>query len=136
MKLEVTKRMADTTLTNKASVAGNYNSIPVALETDAVVTNLIDGLTVTKTADRQNWATGLLTYSITVTNNAVNALEAPVITDVLDTALVKFVENSVTVNGVSKTAAYDEATGTLTVDLETIAAGGKAEVTFQVQKAE
>ncbi len=128
--------MADTTLTNKASVAGNYNSIPVALNTEAVVTNLIDGLSVTKTADRQNWATGLLTYTITVTNDAVNALEAPVITDVLDTALVKFVENSVTVNGVSKTAAYDEATGTLTIDLETIAAGGKSEVTFQVQKAE
>ncbi len=128
--------MADTTLTNKASVAGNYNSIPVALDTEAVVTNLIDGLSVTKTADRQNWATGLLTYTITVTNDAVNALEAPVITDVLDTALVKFVENSVTVNGVSKTAAYDEATGTLTIDLETIAAGGKSEVTFQVQKAE
>ncbi len=128
--------MADTILTNKAAVAGNYNSIPVALETEAVVTNLIDGITITKTADRQNWATGLLTYTITVTNNAENALEAPVITDVLDTALVKFVENSVTVNGVSKTAAYDAATGTLTVDLETIAVGGKAEVTFQVQKAE
>ncbi len=127
--------MADTTLTNKASVAGNYNSIPVALDTEAVVTNLIDGLTVTKTADRQNWATGLLTYTITVRNDAVSALEAPVITDILDTSLVKFVENSVTVNGVSKTAAYDEATGTLTVDLETIEAGGKAEVTFQVQKA-
>ncbi len=128
--------MADTTLTNKASVAGNYNSIPVALETEAVVTNLIDGITVTKTADRQNWATGLLTYTITVSNNAENSLEAPVITDVLDTALVKFVENSVTVNGVSKTAAYDAATGTLTVDLESIAVGDKAEVTFQVQKAE
>ncbi len=128
--------MADTTLTNKASVAGNYNSIPVALDTEAVVTNLIDGLSVTKTADRQNWATGLLTYTITVTNDAVSALEAPVITDVLDTALVKFVENSVTVNGVSKTATYDEATGTLTIDLETIAAGGQSEVTFQVQKAE
>ncbi len=127
--------MADTTLTNKASVAGNYNSIPVALETEAVVTNLINGLTVTKTADRQNWATGLLTYTVTVTNNAVNALEAPVITDILDTDLVNFVENSVTVNGTSKTATYDSATGTLTVDLETIAAGDSAEVTFQVQKA-
>ncbi len=128
--------MADTILTNKATVAGNYNSIPVALETEAVVTNLIDGITITKTADRQNWATGLLTYTITVSNNAENSLEAPVITDVLDTALVKFVENSVTVNGVSKTASYDAATGTLTVDLETIAVGGKAEVMFQVQKAE
>ncbi len=128
--------MADTTLTNTASVTGNYNAVPITLDTDAVVTQLVDGLTVTKTADRVNWATGLLTYTITVTNNASSSLETPIVTDILDPTLIKLVESSVKVNGVAKTPVYNATTGEMTVTLDSIEVGGKSEITFQVQKAE
>lgn len=39
-------------LTNTASVAGNYNEIPVTFSSDALVVTMLDGLTVTITADK------------------------------------------------------------------------------------
>ena len=54
--------MADVKLTNVADVTGTYDSIPTTLTSEAIITDLISGLTIVKTADKQNWATGNLTY--------------------------------------------------------------------------
>ncbi len=126
--------MADVKLSNTATIVGNYDAIPTTLVSEAVITEMIAGLTIEKTADKQNWASGLLTYTITVTNGAEKAFENPVITDTLDPTLIKLVEDTVQVNGAKADYTYDADTGLLTVTLETVATEGKAEITFQVQK--
>ena len=126
--------MADVKLTNIADVTGTYDSIPTTITSEAIITDLISGLTIVKTADKQNWATGNLTYTVTITNAAENAFENPTFTDILDPTLIKLVENTVTVNGTTTEYNYDSTTGKLSIELETIATEGSATVTFQVQK--
>ena len=126
--------MADVKLSNIANVTGTYDSIPTTLTSEAVITEMIAGLTIVKTADKQNWASGNLTYTITITNGAENAFETPTITDTLDPTLIKLVENTVQVNGKTAEYQYDETTGVLTITLETIATEANSVITFQVQK--
>ena len=126
--------MADVKLSNIADVTGTYDSVPTTLTSEAVITEMIAGLTIVKTADKQNWASGNLTYTITITNGAENPFETPTITDTLDPALIKLVENSVQVNGNTVNYEYDEATGLLKIVLETIATEANSVITFQVQK--
>lgn len=125
-------------LSNIANVTGTYNSLPTSLTSEAVVVSVIDGLTMTKEADKASWANGPLTYTITVKNETDTSYVSPVITDVLDTSLVSFIENSVYINGVladDTKYSYDASTKTLTINLEDITANGSTTVTFQVKKA-
>lgn len=92
----------------------------------------------TKEADKASWANGPLTYTITVKNETDTSYVSPVITDVLNTSLVSFIENSVYINGVladDTKYSYDASTKTLTINLEDITANGSTTVTFQVKKA-
>ena len=50
-------------LNNTASATGNYNDIPTTITSDVSTVTLLNGLTITKTADKQVWADGLLTYT-------------------------------------------------------------------------
>ena len=126
--------MADVKLTNVADVTGTYDSIPTTLTSEAIITDLISGLTIVKTADKQNWATGNLTYTVKITNAATSAFEKPTFTDILDPTLIKLVDNSVKVNGTTAEYNYDSGTGKLSVELETIAIEESTTITFQVQK--
>lgn len=117
-----------------ADVTGTYDSIPTTLTLEAIITDLISGLTIIKTADKQNWATGNLTYTIKITNAATSAFEKPTFTDILDPTLIKLVDNSVKVNGTTTEYNYDSGTGKLSVELETIAIEESTTITFQVQK--
>jgi len=59
--------MADVKQSNIANVVGTYDSIPTTLTSEAVITDLISGLTILKTADKQNWATGassIITFQV------------------------------------------------------------------------
>lgn len=126
--------MADVKLSNIANVTGTYDSIPTTLTSEAVITEMIAGLTILKTADKQNWASGNLQYTITITNGAQNAFETPTITDILDPTLIKLVADSVEVDGKKANYDYDEATGELKIVLDTIATETNSVITFQVQK--
>lgn len=126
--------MADITLTNNANISGTYDSSPLTLESNTVTTQLISGITIQKSADKQNWLSGDLTYTITIQNNADSNLDSPVLTDVLNPDLIKLVENSVQVDGAIKQYTYEESTGTLTVNLNNIDVGNTATITFRVQK--
>ena len=126
--------MADIKLSNTANVTGNYDAIPTTLTSEAVITEMITGLTIVKTADKQNWASGNLTYTVTISNSAENPFETPTFTDTLDPTLIKLVENTVKVNGTDAQYTYDSVSGLLTVELETIEKDASTEVTFQVQK--
>lgn len=127
--------MASVRLNNIANVTGNYDSIPTTLTSEAVITEIIEGLSIVKTADKQNWASGNLTYTVTISNTADSPFETPTFTDTLDPTLIKLVENTVKVNGTDAKYTYDSTTGLLTVELETIANEGSSIITFQVQKA-
>lgn len=127
----------ETQLTNTASVLGEYNSVPTTITSEALVVTMLDGLTVTKTADKQVWADGNLTYTILVDNKSAESYTNPTITDILDTTLVTFVPESVTIGGQKAETSqysYDEATGKLTITLSDIGPSASETVTFQVAK--
>ncbi len=123
---------------NMASAVGTYNGLPTEITSEAVAVQMIDGLTITKTADKQSWGNGLLTYTITIQNIATESYGAPVVTDVIDTTLVKYVSDSVYIDDVkaeSSQYTYDDVTHTLTINLTDIPSGGSKKITFQVSKA-
>ena len=124
-------------LNNSVTATGNYNSVPTSLTSNVSVVNIIDGLTLTKDADKKNWATGDLTYSIIIDNQTDTSYENPIVTDVIDHTLVKFVPDSVTINGVQADTSkynYNEDTHTLTVNLEDIGPSSTTTITFRVEK--
>lgn len=128
--------MAEITLTNNASIEANYGeeSSPVTFSSNDVTTTIIEGLTITKAADKSYWVDGPLTYTIEVNNTSGAALSGGVITDILNTSLVTFSTTyGVQING-SATSNYTYNDGTLKVTLPDIANTEKATVTFQVTK--
>lgn len=125
------------TLRNTAQAVGNYNSIPTSITSAATVVTMIDGLTISKTADKTIWADGNLTYTIIISNKTEKTYNAPEITDVLDTTLIDFVPDSVTINDVKAEVddyEYNADKNTLTINLQDIPASNSSKVTFQVSK--
>ena len=124
-------------ISNIASAVGTYNGLSTSISSEAVVVPLVSGLTITKTADKTSWASGPLTYTITVSNQATEDYETPVVTDIIDSALVSFVTDSVYIDGIQATSeqySYNVETHTLTVNLSTIVPTNTSTVTFQVTK--
>ena len=124
-------------LINQVESIGNYNSISTSVSSNNSVVNLVEGLTLTKEADKTNWVNGNLTYTITLKNDTEISYENPVITDKLDTTLVNFVDGSVKINGTTVTSSeynYDSSTGTLTVNLASVGESSSSIVTFEVTK--
>lgn len=124
-------------LSNTVTVLGNYNEIPTSISSQALVVAMIDGLTVTKKADKMVCADEVLTYTIEVENKALESYTSPIITDILDISLVSFVNDSVTIDGTKAEESkytYNDADGTLTINIPDIIASGKCVVTFQVTK--
>lgn len=124
-------------LTNTVYSNGNYNNIPTSLTSNTSVVNMIEGLTLTKDADKKNWSDGLLTYTIKLNNSTTTPYSNPVITDIINTDLVEFVTDSVKINGVEATSSeysYDTGTHTLTINLNDIEANTEVSVTFNVKK--
>lgn len=124
-------------LKNTVSATGNINEIPTLINSEASVVTMLSGLTITKTADKTVWADRLLTYTITISNQTTVPYVTPIVKDILDTSLVNFVDDSVTIDGVKATAeeaSFNTATSTLTVNLTDIEAAGTKTITFQVTK--
>ena len=124
-------------LNNTANVSGTINGQTTTVTSNTLEVSLINGLTAVKSADKTSWADGELTYTLTISNTTGQTYTTPVITDTLDTSLVTFVPDSVTINGSAATSSeytYNEGTGLLTVNLSDIATGGNAIVTFKVTK--
>ena len=124
-------------LNNVVTAAGTYNSIPTSLTSNASVVNIIEGLTITKSADKTNWTNGNLTYTIILENKAEYTYEKPIVTDIIDTTLVDFIEGSVTINNATATTSqynYDTGTHTLTINLEDVMPSASTTLTFQVKK--
>lgn len=124
-------------LENTVTSVGNYNNIPTTLTSNTSKVNNISGLTLTKEADKQNWSGGYLTYIITIDNQTNQNYASPVITDVIDTTLVEFVPDSVTIDDVKapqEKYSYDDDTHTLTINLDDVTPSSSTTLTFQVEK--
>lgn len=125
-------------LTNTATTVGTYDGLSTEMTSEAVVVLMLDDLTITKSADRQVWVTGNLTYTITITNDTENDYETPVVTDTIDPTLATLVPDSVTINGVPATSptdyTFDDVTGLLTVNLPDIVAESDAVIVFEVSR--
>lgn len=124
-------------LYNTVSSVGNYDNIPTSLTSNTSVVNMIEGLTLLKEADKQNWSDGYLTYKITLNNTTDKSYDSPVITDVIDNSLIDFVEDSVTIDDVKADASkynYDSDNHTLKITLDKVDASSKVVITFNVKK--
>ena len=55
-------------LSNSVKVVGVYNKKLTFLTSNITTVNLINELTITKAADKQNWRDGFLTYTMTINN--------------------------------------------------------------------
>lgn len=124
-------------LNNTATSVGNYNNISTALTSNTPVVNIIEGLTLIKEADKTNWSGGNLKYIITVNNQTDKTYEKPVITDVIDTDLVEFINGSVIINGIEASTSqyrYNNDTHTLSVDLDDVTPSSISTLTFLVKK--
>lgn len=108
------------------------------MTTETVVIQLIDGLTIAKAANRESWATGNLTYTITIDNQSPNAYVAPIVTDTIDPIYATLVPNTVTINGVTATTpgqyTFDAVTGLLTVNLTDVATLSETVIEFEVSR--
>lgn len=127
----------ETKLSNVATVLGNYNDIPTSITSEVLLVTMIKGLTVTKSSDKQIWADGLLTYTITVNNETSVKYTSPVISDTLDINNINLIEDSIMINGnkaQSSEYTYDSSTGELTINLSDLEPSEKSVVSFQVAK--
>lgn len=127
----------ETELTNTATVLGEYNSIPTEISTTALVVTILEGLTVTKSADKPIWTEGNLTYTVEINNETTQAYTTPVITDILDPTLITLVKGSIKVDSTpleDSNYTFEDSTGKLTITLPDITTQSKKTVTFEVSK--
>ena len=102
------------------------------------VLNLINGLTITKSADKINWVDGYLTSKIVITNTSDGNYENAYITDSLDKT-VEFVSNSLIIDNVVATEDdydYDAKENILTIYLNNVDNKTSKIITFQVKKSQ
>ncbi len=124
-------------LSNSVKVVGVYNKILTFLTSNITTVNLINELTITKAADKQNWRDGFLTYTMAISNKNNTNFFNSVIIDIIDTTLVDFVENSISINSRPASGSeysYDGDTHILKINLEEIAANTDTIVTFRIKK--
>lgn len=124
-------------LNNIALARGNYNNVPTSITSNTSIVNLVEGLTITKEADKTNWIDGNLTYTITIDNQSDKSYEQPIVTDIIDTSLVDFIDGSVKIDNVTATDTeykYDTTTHTLTINLKDITPSSNSTITFLVKK--
>lgn len=124
-------------LNNIVTAVGNYNGIATTITSNNVVVNMIDGLTILMSANKTNWADGNLEYTIVINNSTDTSYNEVKVTDVIDTNLVTFITDSVTINNASASSSeytYDAETGTLTINLSDVLPSESSTVKFQVKK--
>ena len=124
-------------LNNTALARGNYNNVPTSITSNTSIVNLVEGLTITKEADKTNWIDGNLTYTITIDNQSDKSYEQPIVTDIIDTSLVDFIEGSVKIdNVISRNNQYNYNTTThiLTINLKDITPYQTIQLDFSLRK--
>lgn len=95
---------------------------------------IVQGLSVTKSADKTNWVDGPLTYTIIVKNSSGSELRNGTLTDRIDTTLVDFNETyGVQLEG-SSYSTYTYESGNLKITLPNLEDAKQITITFQVTR--
>lgn len=124
-------------LTNQAEVTGLYNNLETIVQSNENTTFLIDELKITKTANKELWATGNLTFNIIVENKSSANIENITITDILNPALISLIVESVRINNIPAgygIYTYDLESGALIFNLPTVGPSQTLIIRFQVRK--
>jgi hypothetical protein len=127
----------ETELNNIVTALGQYNNIETTLSSETITTTMITGLTIELTANKNIWADGLLTYTITIKNETEKSYTSPTITDKLNISLITLLKDTIKIDDIKATEEqynYEESTGTLTINLSDITASSTKKITFQVSK--
>lgn len=126
--------MAD--LTNQVNIVGEYGntSTPISFSSNVVSTTIVEGLSVTKTANKINWVDGPLTYTIVITNNSGSALKDGILTDKLDISLIDFDKTYGVKLNDQPMSNYNYNDGELKITLPELSNNSTTTILFQVIK--
>lgn len=126
-------------IVNTAVANGMYGTEPIRLQ-DSADTDLLNNLTVTKTADKTMWGKGdgNLTYTIEINNQEAQPYTGVKVSDELDTDIIDLVADSVKIDD-EATTNFSFNAGILVVGDPTpltVPATEKMTITFQVSQVE
>lgn len=121
-------------LLNTAFSSGDYNGDLVFVSSNVLIVDLVDKLVLVKSANKDSWDNGYLTYKVEIKNNSDFLYENAVLSDVLNDSLVDFVNDSVVIEGTDGSYYYDDITHSLVVNLESIDKMSDVVVSFKVRK--
>lgn len=114
---------------NQSDMDGQYDGDSLILQSTIAETEIVQGLTAIKTASKELWAGGTMTYTIVINNDTDTDYETPLFTDLLDSNIT-IVSDSVKVGGIVYAYTYDAQL--LSVNLPTIPANDEVTITFDV----
>ena len=124
-------------LSNSVTMVGNYNNILTSITSNTLVVSIIEELTITRKVDKQNWIDGFLTYIITINNKNNTTFFNSIVTDIIDTSLVNFMANSITINGrpaSKREYSYDGDSNILRITLAEVVANTDTIITYRIKK--
>ena len=124
-------------LNNFAISNGNYDNKSVCLKSNTLIVSLIDDLAITRSADKLEWNSGNLTYTIVLNNKTNTSYVNPSVVDILDNNLIDFVTGSVTIKGSKMSQEnydYDNNMHTLVIRLDNLTANSETTITFSVKR--
>ena len=124
-------------LSNSVTMVGNYNNILTSITSNTLVVSIIEELTITRAVDKRNWIDGFLTYTITINNKNNNTFFNSIVTDIIDTSLVNFMANSITINGrpaSKREYSYDGDSNILRITLAEVVANTDTIITYRIKK--
>ena len=125
-------------LNNQVAISGEYGnpSSAINFSSNLVTTTIVQGLTVTKSADKTNWVDGPLTYTVVIQNNSGSALSSGKLTDTIDTSLVDFNQTyGVKLdNETYSSYTYTSSSGILEITLPNLDDSNETTITFQVTR--
>lgn len=124
-------------LTNVVNASGTYNNVPTAFNSNTSVVNIVEGLTLTLDADKQNWIEGNLKYTVTLNNTTDKAYNNVTLTDMINTSLVTLITSTIKIEEAFATPdqyQYDDSSGNLTITLGNVPETSEKTVTFEVKK--
>lgn len=102
---------------------------------DISTVSMINSLILTKEANKKNWSSGNLTYKLIIDNQTNITYTNLVITDILDTSVIEFIDGSVKINDIYfNKDKYLFSNNTLKINLDKIFKKTKITISFSVRK--
>lgn len=102
-------------IVNSFTVTGNILNLNTMITSNDVIINAIDNLMITKSANKSIWENGILTYTITITNNSDNIITNN-FSDIINPSYASLITNLVFLNNNVPSFNYNKLTGLLEIN--------------------